>query len=138
MNYTALKTELTTDPLALGLVALSNEAAAQKLNEVPPSASVGRQVERDIVQTWEVFEATVPAEWAALSAAEKQRYQALLAMGSINAKKSNTRASFAAMFGAATTTRANLLALQNTPASRAQVLFGESVQSWDVARARAL
>ena len=138
MNYTALKTELTTDPLALGLVALSNEAAAAKLNEVPNTASAGRLVERDVVPSWEVFEAVVPAEWAALSAAEKQRLQTMLSMGSINLKKPNTRAAFIAMFGAATTTRANLIALQNSTASRATFLFGEKVEYWDVARARAL
>lgn len=138
MNYQALKTELTTDPLGLGLAALSASEAASKLNEVPPSPAAGRQIEREIVSTWEIFEATVPAEWAALSAAEKQRYQSMLSMGSINLKKPNTRAALAAMFGAVTTTRANLLALQNTPASRATVLFGEEVKYWDVERARAL
>lgn len=138
MDYQALKTELLTDPLALGFSGLSNTAAADKLNEVPANPAVGRQLERDIVPTWEVFEATVPAEWAALSAAEKQRYQSMLAMGSVNLKKPNTRLALASIFGAATTTRANLIALQNIAASRAAVLFGEPVQSWDVARARAL
>ncbi len=138
MDYQALKKELTTDPLGLGLAALSSIAAAIKLNEVPTSPAAGRQIERNIVSTWEIFEATVPSEWAALSAAEKQRYQSMLAMGSINLKKPNTRATLAAMFGAATTTRANLIALQNTSASRATVLFGEEVKYWDVERARAL
>lgn len=138
MNYQALKTELTTDPLGLGLAALSSSDAATKLNEVPASASAGRQVAREVVPAWEVFEATVPSDWTALTAAEKQRYQAMLGMGSINLKKPNTRAALAAMFGAATTTRANLIALQYTPASRATVLFGESVNYWDVERARAL
>ncbi len=41
MDYNALKTELTTDPLGLGLVAMSAEAAAAKLNEVPASPAVG-------------------------------------------------------------------------------------------------
>lgn len=138
MNYQALKSELTADPLALGLVAMSDAAAAAKLNEVPANPAVGRQTERDAVPTWELFEATVPSEWTALAAAEKQRYQSMLAMGSVNLKKPNTRAALAAMFGAATTTRENLIALQNQPASRAAVLFGERVESWDVARARAL
>lgn len=138
MDYQALKTELLTDPLALGLAGMSNSAAADKLNEIPANPAPGRQIERDTVPSWEVFEATVPAEWSALSAAEKQRYQSMLAMGSINLKKPNTRAALAAIFGAGTTTRSNLIALQNQAASRATALFGERVESWDVARARAL
>lgn len=138
IQYPALKAEITTDPLGFGYLAMSDSAVADKLNEVPPSAESGREIERDVVPTWEVFEATVPSEWTALSAAEKQRYQSILAMGSINLKKPNTRSTFAAMFGAGTTTRANLIALRNEAASRATVLFGERVESWDVARARAL
>lgn len=138
IDYGNLKTELTTDPISLGLVGMDAHAAAAKLNEVPASASVGLQKERAVIPTWEVFEATVPAEWSALSAAEKQRYQTILSMGTVNVKKPNTRSTFASMFGAGTTTRANLIALQNEPASRAEVLFGEPVGYWDVERARAL
>ena len=138
MDYVALKTELTTDPLSLGLVRMSDQDAANKLNEIPATPSAGREIERDVVPACEIFEATLPSEWTALSATEKQRYQTMLSMGELNLKKPNTRSALAAMFGAGTTTRTNVLALQTTVASRAMVLFGEPVQFWDVARARAL
>lgn len=136
MDIAALKIELTTDPLGLGYAGMNSTVAAAKLNEVPAAASVGRQVEREIVPAWEVFEATAPAEWTALSATEKQRYQTILAMGSVNVKRTNTRNALATMFGAGTATRADLIKLQNMPASRATVLFGETVNYWDVERAR--
>lgn len=136
MDIAALKTELTTDPLGLGLAGLSNQEAADKLNEVPTAPAVGRRLVREVIPTWEIFEATTAAEWTGLSANEKQRYQTMLAMGTVNIRQPNTRATLLAMFGPATTTRANLDALRYSSASRAMVLLGESVNYWDVANAR--
>lgn len=137
INYTALATEINTDPQALGyapFVAAGNDVAiADALNLVRASIDI----DRDTIEAYEVIDATVPAEWTALNAAEKQRYQTITGAGKINVKNANVRSSFLAMFAAGTTTRANLAALQSRDGSRAEQLFGAgtSISITDVARA---
>lgn len=94
--------------------------------------------ERDVVPAHEVWEAIVPAEWAALSAAEKQRVQTVISMGDVNLRGANTRASLAAAFAAGTQTRANLLALQTQRVDRpvGEAVFGQLPTAQDVAAAR--
>jgi hypothetical protein len=127
VNVAALRAELQNDPLALGYgplrTAADDAGLAAKLNAV----STANQVPRGYVLAADVYEAIVPAEWAALAAQEKQRVQTLLSMGSVNASGANTAASFAAAFAAGTATRAALQALQNRAGSRAEVLFGAGV-----------
>ena len=131
MNYTALKTELTSDPLTRGYAAMTSQQAADSLN------TANRPVERSVVPAHEVFEAVVPSEWAALAAAEKTRFQSIIGMGDVNLKGTNTRAALAAMFAAGTTTRANLIALQaGQPISRAAELGLGEVTAGDIERAR--
>jgi hypothetical protein len=120
MDYLALKNEILNDPKSLGL------------NTIGLS---GETIDRDIVPTYEIFEATIPAEFATLTAAEKQRYQIILSMGNVNTKGANTRASFQAMFAVGTQTRANLVTLLTRLASRVGVLGFRSVNRSDVAQA---
>ena len=135
LNYQQLKTEIQTDPLALGyapLLAAGNQAAiADLLNEV--RAGIG--IDRLTVPAWEVFDAIVPAEWAALLAQEKQRIQIILSLGTVPVKGTNTRNAFLAAFAAGTATRSALAALQTRPGSRAEQLFSQSVSPADIAQA---
>lgn len=128
LNYAQLKTELQTDPLTLGYAALlaagNHGAVADVLNQ-----------SRTAVPAWEVFDAIVPAEWASLTAQEKQRIQTILSMGTVSVHGTNTRNSFLAAFAAGTTTRSNLAALQTRQGSRAEFLFGQPVTAADVAQA---
>jgi len=132
----ALKTEITSDPLALGYAGKTDPETADLLNTVPATAVTGRMAERGVVDTWEILEATDSAEWTLLTSVERTRYQTIVGVGRVNLKGANVRAQLAAMFGAGTATRAALLALQNRPASRAEFLFAANVFAWDVARAR--
>ena len=102
-----LRDELLLDPEGLGYPA-SDQGAADLIN----SLTTGRTLGRETLLTWEIFEATVKAEYDALSAGNKQLYQTILSMGEVNVRGGNTRASLAAMFGAGTTTRTNLITLQ--------------------------
>ena len=131
-GYADLAAELESPDLAT----LDDAAAAEKLN----TDTVTVQVARSIIPAHEVFEAIVPGEWAALNAAEKQRVQTILAMGSVDLRGANTRASLGAAFGPATTTRANLLALQaeTITRTRAEAAFGRTVTLPDVQHARSL
>ena len=133
-----LKNELDADPLVMGYAGKTDQEVADLINAVSETAVEGRQIARETIDTWEIVEATVPSEWTALSAAERQRYQTITGCGRVNVKGTNVKAQFLAMFTQGTTTRANLAALQNRPASRAEFLGFGTVESWDVARARAL
>lgn len=133
MDLQVLKTELTTDPLLRGYAAMTNIQAADSLN------ADNRPIERGIVSAALVDAAVVLAEWTALSAAHKQLYQTMISGGEIDMRASNTRAKFAAMFGAATATRANLVALQNqSNITRAQELGLPQVGEHHVAQARVM
>lgn len=137
-NYTALKSELTTDPKGLGLAALSDAAAATKLNQVGASAETVPVTSP--IDAYLVVNATVPSEYATLSATERDRYAAITGAGKVDPSNANVVSAFAAMFSPGTTTRANLQALANRSCSRAEKLWGAGteVAYFDVARARAL
>jgi hypothetical protein len=137
--YSALKTELQTDPNAYGYAALlsagNQQGCANALNLVRAAITIDRQY----LEAYEIWEAIVPTEWLALNADNKQRISTILGMSKINAKGTNTRAAFLAAFTGGTTTRTNLAALQTRQGSRAEQLFGEgvTVSAADVALALA-
>ncbi len=134
----ALKAELDTDPSGLGYAAHmtsgNNTALVGLLNE-PHAAD---QVDRGIVPAHEIVTATDATEWAALSSAEKGRYDTITGAGEIDASATNVRDAFAAMFAGGTTTRTALLAIGTRDGSRVEALFGvgESASLDDVRKAR--
>lgn len=109
MNYQILATELAL-PAYSGL---TDQAAADLLNANNIAVDV------DTVGGVDIFEATTQADYAALTANQKNLYHAIIAMENIRVKGSNTRAALLAMFGVGTQTRTNLSALQTTMISRA-------------------
>lgn len=126
MDYQILFTEIQR-PVYQGL---NDKAVADALNARNVTA------ERDVVEAWEVFECITATDYTALAAAERTRIQIMLSCGQVNIKGPNTRAMLAAAFGPATTTRANLIALQGKTISRAEQLGLGQVQAGDVARVR--
>jgi hypothetical protein len=124
-----LRTELQTDPQAIGYAphvqAARDQVIADLLNLTRTGAAY--QQFRGVVSAYEIINATDPAEWAALTAQEKQRYQTLTGAGQVDLSNANLRAMFSAMFAANTTTRAALLAIATRTGSRAEVLFGPGV-----------
>lgn len=132
MDIAALAVELTTDTLARGYAGMTNQQAADSLNTINRTGP-----ERTIIPSYEIIDATVPGEWATLTATEKQRYQTITGAGQVNIKNANTRAALAAMFGVGTTTRSNLIALQaGSQISRAEELGLGTVGDGHVASAR--
>lgn len=135
LDLAALKTELTTDPAVLGyashITAGRMGELAKLINEVRGTIVISRGV----IETHEIFEATDPTEWGALSADEKQRYQGILSMGTVDVDGDNVRDAFLAMFAAGSTTRANLAALRTRDGSRADELFGSDVSFTQIAEA---
>ena len=131
MNLIVLHDELVNDPLGRGYVAMTDAQAATDLNTNQRTAL------RTRVETWELLEATVNAEYDALATANRTKYNAILAMGTINPAGTNVRAILSALFGAGTVTRTNLLALQNRTVNRAEELGLGRVEPGDVQAARA-
>ncbi len=127
-----IRAELDADPLTRSYSGMDDQAAADDLN------TEYRTRVKELIATWQIIEATDPAEYSALAAGEKTRYQTYVSAGFINPSGANTRSGFAAMFGASTVTRANLLALEDEDISRAEELDIGAVTEGDVRRARAL
>ncbi len=126
-----LKTEIQSDPLALGYSShlilvdgVQRVADSQALADILNLPRATIPIQRDTIDSHEIFEAIVPAEWGAASNLERQRVEMILSMGQINLKGSNTRASLAAAFGAGAASRTALIALQSRNGSRIEQLFG--------------
>lgn len=121
-----LASEISTDPAGLRLPILAQQARdhaiAAVLNLVRQGVSY--EVFRGSIESYEIINATNPAEWTALSSAEKQRYQTIVGAGKVDTSSANVRAAFLAMFAAGTTTRTALIALGKRQGSRAEVLWG--------------
>jgi hypothetical protein len=81
---------------------------------------------RPSISTSELNTAIVWSEFAALTALLQNTYLALIAPGYVDATSANVRAAFATIFGAATTSRPNLTAIAQRPASRFEALFTTS------------
>ncbi len=109
MNYQTLATELAL-PAYTGL---TDQQAADALNARNISVDVEGATGADIL------EATVPAEYNALAAAQKDVWLAMIVMPSLHLDGANTRLFLANMFGQGTQTRANLIAMQSGLMSRA-------------------
>lgn len=128
IDYAALNTEITIDPESLGYAFLITDGNDQGIADLLNAVSSSWPIERDLIEAYEVIDATDAGDWTALTAAERVRYQTITGAGQINVKSTNVRAAFGAMFGAGTTTRANLLALQSRNGSRAEILFGSGTR----------
>lgn len=126
MNYEILATELEGQEYT----GLSNQSAADVLNARTIAVDVKQATGADIM------DATTPAEYNALSAAQKDVWRAMIVMPTLHLDGANTRAFLANMFGQGTQTRANLIAMQSGLTSRAAQLGLPYVGAHHVATAR--
>lgn len=122
MDYQALWTELAMDPTAIGYVDPTNPDNDRQ-NATLINTTV-LSVPRTTINTYEILEATVPADYAALVDGEKQRYQTFISAGMVDPYGENIVAAFQAMF-AGTDTLSNLLAIRIESRIRSDILgFG--------------
>lgn len=135
VDLDSLKIELDSDPEGLGLTAMDNPTASEKLNELNASFTVPRGT----VNGQELQMAVDGAEYIALSAERQRGWGALISAGDGQVDVNNPAvvAQATVIWGAGVTLTA-LAALQNRTASRAEDLFGAgvSVSYRDVAKAR--
>lgn len=108
MDLKALHAELVTDPLSRGYAAMTDTQAAASLN------AVDRSVARTSITGSDLLSAAVYSEVAALTAAARDAFLAFVQMVAIDATNANVRTTLGTMFGAGTTTRANLIALASS------------------------
>ena len=134
-DYTALNTELTTDPKNLGYDGQTDQWCADKLNEVGASNET-QNVANITAQAFN--NAIVQADYDACSASEKDLLAQYAAAGTIDICNATVWANLSAMF-ASTDTLTNLTALKTESITRAQAIpLGYVPKYWDIARARAL
>lgn len=130
MNWTTLKNEIVNDPLGRGYVGMTDAAVAASLN------TVNRARSRGVIPAYEVVDAIVSPEWSALTTGEQRRIELIISAGQVNVLNVNVRAAFLAAFGAGTTTRTNLAALQTENISRVTELGLPTAHAGDVAYAK--
>jgi len=135
IDYTVLKTELTTDPNGYGFAAHVASGTTWKLAEMMNEVRGSISVYRSAVPAWEIVANTVKADYDALTAGDKQLYGILVSTGTLDTTDARVRSMFASIFGAGTTTRTNLVAMASRNGSRSEQLFNQSVSSEDCSKA---
>lgn len=140
VDAVALRTELQSDPSALGYAAAvasgNDQSLADALN-LPRSGAAFSQF-RNAIPAADVVGAVAPADFTALNQLLTTKLQFLFTGGFLDATNSNTRAIFLALFAGATApTVTALTALASRQGSRAEKLFGAgvAVTTTDVSRA---
>lgn len=131
----ALLAELQNDPTAIGYAAL---LSAGKYGEVVAALNLPRggvTVGRTLIPSWEFINALAPAEYILLTQAQRDYLMLVACAGQVQLGGGGVRDALTALFGPATTSRANLIALLNRQASRAEFLFGQAVTIEDCVRA---
>ena len=122
MDFTALGAEIKNDPAGLGYAGKT----AVQVQALLLGTATGRQITRRLLPAWEILEAIVPADLAALDSAAAVRVFQILALQALDFTGANTREHLWALFAKDSQTLANLTALQKQAVSRAEELgFGK-------------
>lgn len=135
----ALKTELQTDPAALGYAALiaagADQGCADALNLLRAGASFSVQL--PTITSLDVQSCLDPTEFAALSATALSQLNVMLSGGTVNVAAANVRTILGAIFPGGGPTRTAIIAIVKRQGSRAEVLGGAGtiITHQDVAKA---
>ena len=132
MDYTALASELTTDPMSRGYSGMTDQEAADDLN------TLYRTENRPYVDGSEILNATDDSEFGALTDAQQDRWLSLCGVDTIDTSSGVAKDMEADLFGAGTQTRSNLQDIRKRNISRAQELGFENLTVNDVTYARSL
>lgn len=141
MDYRILRTEIDADPLGRGYAGMVDGQVADSLN------AANRQRNRSLMTGAEIFENTVPAEFAALpegadvtgKAVRNKKLEWLSFCGIVSVDPFGPAAQFVVnIFGSTSVTVSNLAAARVETISRAAELDLPPVRLSDVTKARAL
>lgn len=123
INYTQLKQELQTDPTGMGYATVIGNY--QALTDLLNAPRAGVTVEKVSVQPHELIASVTPTEYIALTQAQRDYLALLPALRTLDIRTgSSLRNALNAVFGPATTTRANYTALASRQGTRAEQLWG--------------
>lgn len=129
INVSALKVEIQTDPKALGYSAPARVGDLNRLADLlnTRGAGAGDTTTVGTTNAFELQQLVVPAEYLALTQAQRDLWDCIITTGTVRISLSNTliRNQIGAVWSAATSTRGNIVATQSRSASRIEVLFGE-------------
>lgn len=131
MDLAALKTEMTTDPLARGYAAMGDVALSESLN------AIDRQPDRESLSSGLLVSCLDKAEFTALVAADKA-YLNLFITASEVPMTTDVRQALRTMFPVGSKTRTNINQATKRPGSRADELGLGHVTPSDIADARRL
>jgi hypothetical protein len=139
VTIAALRTEIDTDPKALGYATLKlqtngPEAVAAKLNEVGASAET---LFKSYVPLEDMLAEIVFSEYSGWSAAQKTNIDQFLRGLRIRTGSANMRTTLGALIPTGAS-RTAMVALASRSATRAEILFGEGVRVTDQQVAEAL
>ena len=127
INDVALKSELDNDPTALGYAALINRPDPDWTGVVTllnaPRSTI--KLHNGVQPSYRIVSAINRAEYDALQTAAKNWLSFVIQAGSVNLAPGEVRTALGVLFPVGSVTRANLLALADRDASRAEQLFGE-------------
>lgn len=134
-DYQALKTEITSDPKALGYAGKSDYEVSVLMNT--PGQS-GETIFKSYTPVEDLVACIVRSEFDALAAAGKTYLDMVFSGAKVKTGDATLRTQMGQLFAAGTTTRTNLTAAASRAASRAEILFGENaaITDADVAIAR--
>lgn len=130
MRILTLINELQNDPLGRGYAGMTDAQVAADMN------TTYREIDRGVIDSRLILIATDASEYVALTAQQRGMFQALVSPGTVDVSDTNVRATFAALFGAGTTTRDNLLALSTKTVSRAEELGLPRIKPGYIEKAR--
>jgi len=128
-----LSDEINNDPLSRVYSGMTNaEVAASLMN------TIDRPITKQYLSGSDIYNATDAVEYEALTDVQREVWDRLCAIDSIDTQNGIAKSREAELFGAATATRANLIALRSETVSRAQELGLGTVDEGDVIQARAI
>lgn len=134
-DYQTLKTEINTDPKAIGYADKSDYDISVLMNT--PGAS-SETLFKSYTPTEDLVACIVRPEFDALAAAGKTYLDMVFQAPKVKTGDATLRTQMGSLFAAGTSTRTNLTNAASRAASRAEILFGENayITDQDVAIAR--
>ena len=121
-QLTALASEINADSKGVGYAGKTNKQITDLLN-TRGLVATDPKINAGIVTVQVLLNALVGSEVVALSPAASAALLIYFSGGSVDTGNTNVRAGIAAIFGAGTTSRANLVAAVDRPATRAETVL---------------
>jgi hypothetical protein len=128
-SMSALMSELTNDPKALGYAAMgqNSDALANLMNTAPEPIAAGQQeqIYRNYADTRDLVAGLILTEVAALTQANRDYLSMVFSTVQVKTGDTNLRTQMGSVFAAGTTSRTNLTNAAQKNASRAEALWGD-------------